>query len=222
MEMYEQVLTQISRQVRGVLHFGAHIGQEASLYERCGIKNVAWVEPNPELLPRLKANVEPLGHRVIPVAVGGFVDVAKTDFHVSSNDGGSSSLHRFSGHEKHYPSITMEKTIQVPRLTIQSIVDQYELYDHNLWYFDIQGGEYDALFFSHAIQWCADFVYAEIQFEKLYEGTQTVVAIDSCLQDFTCLGVMDTGCGWGEAFYQRQRSTAQGMWQRAVHRKECA
>ena len=218
--MYDRIIPKIADQVRGIIHFGAHLGQEAELYERCGIKRVAWVEPNPYVLPSLREKVEPLGHLVIPVAVDYFPSgEGDAPFYVSSNEGQSSSLYTFNTHSKRYPSITMAQTIRVTTRMPLQIVREYELWDCNLWYFDIQGGEYAALKSAHdtATLDSVDFIYAEVQFEPLYMGTHLVGDIDRLLPDFNCRAIMDTGYGWGEAFYERYRHTGVGMLNRAKH-----
>ena len=43
--------------IKGVLHIGAHIGQEFQTYERLGIKNVMFFEPIKNTFNRLKENV---------------------------------------------------------------------------------------------------------------------------------------------------------------------
>lgn len=55
--------------IRGIIHIGAHIGQEAKWYyskvgERC-----VHIECNPRLMPRLEKNVSPFGHTAIQACI---------------------------------------------------------------------------------------------------------------------------------------------------------
>ncbi len=43
--------------IKGVLHIGAHVGQEFGTYQRLGINNVMFFEPVPATFQRLKENV---------------------------------------------------------------------------------------------------------------------------------------------------------------------
>jgi hypothetical protein len=36
--------------ITGVVHVGAHTGQEVEAYEACGIEHVLWIEADPELM----------------------------------------------------------------------------------------------------------------------------------------------------------------------------
>ena len=43
--------------IKGVLHIGAHVGQELGTYQKLGISNVMFFEPVQETFNRLKKNV---------------------------------------------------------------------------------------------------------------------------------------------------------------------
>jgi len=38
--------------LRGVIHVGAHRGEEVFDYEKLGVEQVIWVEPNPDVLKK--------------------------------------------------------------------------------------------------------------------------------------------------------------------------
>lgn len=44
------------RQASGVIHVGAHLGEERDIYASHGL-HVLWVEPNPDLFPILEAAI---------------------------------------------------------------------------------------------------------------------------------------------------------------------
>ena len=50
-----------------------------------------------------------------------------------------------------------------------------------------------------------DYVYAEVNFEELYEGTRLVGDIDALLAEFgfSRVATHDTGYGFGEAIYAK-------------------
>ena len=40
--------------LRGVIHVGAHRGEEVHQYEELGAKKIIWVEPNPDVFKEMK------------------------------------------------------------------------------------------------------------------------------------------------------------------------
>lgn len=203
----EQWLREIKDRITGILHVGAHTGQEAEFYDSIGVKNVIWIEANPELIPRLKANVEPYGHRVIQALVLSGPVGEPMPFYISSNDGESSSYLDFQEHTQHYPDITMVKTIELDTTSLDCLFPNGELKGFNLWVLDVQGCEAALLFGACRSIAFADYVLTEIDFGSLYECGTRPRQIDKELIDFTCDGLWRTPYqyGWGEALYRRFR-----------------
>jgi len=54
-----QLLSQYHFTVRGVIHIGAHHGQEYSMYKDAGIKNIIMIEADPNTFEIMKQNVGP-------------------------------------------------------------------------------------------------------------------------------------------------------------------
>jgi len=193
------------RGVRGILHVGAHRGQEAELYCRRGIDRVLWIEANPDLEEPLTARVKPLGHRVVMAAVGSHCHTGS--FYVTSNDGESSSLLPLGTHATLWPNITVAKTIDTPVRTLDSIHDEHGLTDNNFWVLDVQGGEADVLRGSERSLAIADYVLCEFG-ESLYQGGTTVEELDQLLSDFSAVQAWDSPWGIGEILFCRVRRTA--------------
>jgi hypothetical protein len=56
----------VSKDVNGVIHIGAHTGQEAAWYFASHIaQKVVHIECNPNMIPRLEENVKGFGHVAI-------------------------------------------------------------------------------------------------------------------------------------------------------------
>ena len=53
-----RISEELIKQAKGVLHIGAHIGQEAEFYFKCGVP-VLWFEGNPNVYQILKININP-------------------------------------------------------------------------------------------------------------------------------------------------------------------
>ena len=62
---------------KGIIHLGAHIGQEA---EDCSsVKNVLWIEGNPAIIPELEKNIEKYEGNIAYQALVSDVDGQKID-----------------------------------------------------------------------------------------------------------------------------------------------
>lgn len=200
--MLKQCLEMVKGRVEGVLHVGAHTGQEAPIYKELGIERVVWVEANPELLDELRANVAP--QEVIHATVWGTSQ--QMTFNISSNSGHSSSLLKAGTVKKCYPDIVWdERQIKVTTTTIDKLSKAHDLSRINALVMDIQGAEAEALQGAWRFLRQIDFVYTEINFDSVYHGCPDPSYLESFLPGFTCSALADTTNGWGDAFYHRYR-----------------
>lgn len=168
MTLLEHVVPQLKPLIRGVVHVGAHVANEAAVYE--GIKDVLWVEANPNIFAQLQENVRPHGHRT---ALALLSDKAEwTEFNVMSGDGGCSSARKPTKHLEYYPDITVTRTFPILSTTIDKLLDERGS-DANLLVIDTQGHELDVLrgAVNHIGQF--DFVIAEAYPVAMYEGGAT-------------------------------------------------
>jgi FkbM family methyltransferase len=77
-------------QATGVIHIGANSGQERKLYARHDL-DVLWIEPNPKVFKELQKNIDNLKKQKAFQYLISDDDKDDVDFHISSNDGQSSS-----------------------------------------------------------------------------------------------------------------------------------
>ena len=59
LEWDELVKTYFTKPITGVLHVGAHLAEEAHLYDAYGVENVWWVEGNPKGIDKLTFTLRP-------------------------------------------------------------------------------------------------------------------------------------------------------------------
>src|SRR5689334_5871680 len=100
----------------GVLHLGAHEGEEAESYAKVGIDRVVWLEGNPELVEGLRKRVEPRGHRVFQALVSDRVG-EPVQFHVTNNFQ-SSSILELGTHLEHHPEVHVTHTLDLTTTTV--------------------------------------------------------------------------------------------------------
>lgn len=200
---FSEICRQLNLRPRGVLHVGAHLGEEAQDYVRECVKNVAWIEAQPSLILQLQKSV-PDHHKIICAAVS---DVAgQTLPFFITNNGMSSSLLSLGTHTKHHPTVVVTEEISVKTTTLTDVFRDHKLdpqaYDFiNL---DIQGSELSALKgISDEIWLNITHVYTEVNTEEVYVGGALIGDIDAFLntKDFMRVACVMTEFKWGDALY---------------------
>lgn len=184
----------------GILHCGGNIGEEAKAYDSQGVKDVCWIEANPELIPTLKANVKQYGHKVVEACVSDMQDF-EVVFHISNNAGQSSSFLELGTHKIQHPNVHYVKdiTMKTRRLDTMGCWGGYDFIAC-----DLQGSELKALkglgddlkYFKYA--------YIEVNKNHLYVDCPLIEDIDMYLLGFGFKRVETKwagNTGWGDAFY---------------------
>ena len=198
------LVKELHGKLRGVIHVGAHEGQERDFYQQMGAEFVIWHEANPEIYKRLMDRLSQYPNQYgYNHAVSDFN--GKIKFNVSNNDGSSSSILNLKNHKNYYPHINYEKQIEVDCVTLDEFYVN-ETGNFNALFIDVQGAEYKVLCGAEKLLTNdIDYVYTEVNYEELYEGCATVDGIDKYLNQFGFkrTHMHDTNHGWGDAFYQK-------------------
>ena len=115
-----------ARKSKGVIHVGAHAGQEGWIYAIMGLP-VVWFEPIPEVFRLLENSISKFSRqRAIQTLITDRDDV-EYDFNVSDNQGGSSSIFEFDGHEKMYPGVGTDRVIKMRSITLDTAIDRFAI-----------------------------------------------------------------------------------------------
>lgn len=193
--------------IRGVLHLGAHLGEEAPDYHRMGWRPVHWVEANAYLEPKLKRAVEQFPENHVHIACMAEESGHDAAFNVASN-GQSSSLLPFGTHQQSYPNITYEAVQRVKTTSLSDLAQRLEL-PHNINFLnlDLQGVELAVLRGGVAFLSQVHMIYAEVNEAHLYQGCELLPAMDAFLltQGFSRHDTVFTSAGWGDALYVRDK-----------------
>lgn len=217
------LLTAFRVQARGVLHVGAHLGQERPVYATLGCRRVVWVEANPELAETLRrrAAADPLpglAEDVIEAAASDVDDQVVT-FHVASN-GHSSSLLEFGTHRASYPGISVVNRIDVrTRRMDRVLAERPEVASAlNLAVVDVQGADLLVLRGLGEALGRFDALVVEVNRRPLYVGCGLVWDIDRHLlrAGFVRRHTTYNPAHWGDAVYVRTRLTAPGRLLRRI------
>jgi FkbM family methyltransferase len=136
--------------VDGVIHVGAHRGEEIYDYEKLGAKQIIWIEPNPDVfkeleiaLSRAETSVESYGFCV----AASDSDCEEIDFHICygpdagfmKGNKGCSSLLKPKGRFEEWH----KKTIKVETVKLDTLIstNEFKYSDFQLLDMDTQGAE---------------------------------------------------------------------------------
>lgn len=208
----QEIIQRFDLQIKGVLHIGAHVGQEYPDYVNAGIKNMVFFEPVESNFLKLLENVNPLvdpskGESVwfFGYALGNY-DGKATMFIETANRGMSSSILEPVIHLQLYPYITFPKKEKVTIYKLDSILlDDRKKY--NMINMDVQGYELEVLKGAVESLQYIDIIYTEINTDEIYKNCAKVKELDSFLKEFGFIRVMTKmACdSWGDALYIKEK-----------------
>ena len=185
---------------KGVLHVGAHEGEEWADYRDNDWLPVIWVEGQPELASVLKAKLPKEFNTIIQAYVWDLDNVEMT-FNIANN-GQSSSLLEFGTHSKNYPQIQFDEKISIKTRRLDSVIKATLEYDFiNI---DLQGVELKALIGLGNQLTKAKWIYSEVNKKEVYQNCTNVSDLDFFLKKYGYSRKATRWCigkGWGDALY---------------------
>lgn len=192
----------------GVFHVGASIGQEAESYHMCGVEKMIFIEAIPSVYEDLLKNISRLPLAIAINACIGETDGEWLPFHVSSNNGESSSLFDFDLHAKVHPDVTFLYDIDVETTRLDTLIRDHNinLANYNFLNVDLQGAELLALRSMGEYLRLVEYVYIEVNTAHLYKDCPLIEEIDGYLAQFGFTRKetkMVEGKHWGDAFYAK-------------------
>jgi FkbM family methyltransferase len=137
-DFIDQANLDLVSQSRGVLHIGAHLGQESEDYAIRG-KPVIWVEADPLTFLELNENLSKHKNQyAFNIVLGD--EKREIDFFRASNGKASSSVFSFSK-ENSFKNVTTSEVLRLTmsRLDANFTADELGGFDH--WVIDVQGAE---------------------------------------------------------------------------------
>ena len=185
--------------VKGIIHVGAHYGEEISEYIENGIQDIVLFEPLSECFDvlaqkvmNLNANIE--GHQV---ALGSALGTAT--MYLSDNEKQSSSILKPKVHLTHHPHVKFNGTEEVE----VDLLDNFDTKDYNFLNMDVQGYELEVLKGATETLKRVDYVYCEVNRDEVYEGNAYVEELDEFLSSYGMERVETSWEGqiWGDALY---------------------
>lgn len=184
----------------GVLHVGAHEGEELDSYTKNGWLPITWVEAQPTKIEFLLEKLPKESNFIIQAAVW---DKSGEKLMLKiTNNTESTSLLDLDTHSTRHPEVFVESTHEVTTSTLDNLRLPTKV---NYLSLDIQGSELKALQgFEFGIS-DIDWIYTEVNKEALYKGCAIVDDLDTFLEKrgFKREITVWTKFGWGDALYIR-------------------
>jgi FkbM family methyltransferase len=189
--------------IKGVLHIGAHVGQEFGTYQRLGIENVMFFEPVPSTFQRLKENVGNGKAILINTALGNMIGEVEM-FTETVNQGQSSSVLEPEHHLVQHPNIQFNGRQKVAITKLDTFIGDKDNY--NFINIDVQGYELEVFKGGSEYLKTIDYVMTEVNRAELYKGCARIEELDAFLGGYGFDRVETTWDGgtWGDAFYVKR------------------
>lgn len=195
-----EINTKLSKPINGVLHIGAHYGEENRIYDNLRIQNRIYFEP---LLSNFNVLKQHVGDWPCYNFALGEESMQAEMFVESANKGQSSSLLQPGTHIQQYPHIQFNQTELVEVKRLDDI-----LFDRSLFNFisiDVQG--YELKVFKGAVETLShiDYIMSEVNRDEVYINCAKVWELDEFLGNFGFKRTITTwdGLTWGDAFYEK-------------------
>lgn len=191
--------------IKGVVHIGAHYGEEIQEYVDNGIQKITVFEPLSEnfdvLSQRLQnVNADIQGYQV---ALGSKKGTAT--MYLSSNEAQSSSILKPKEHLEHHPDVSFDGTEEVE----VDILDTFDIGESNFINIDVQGYELEVFKGGQKTLEQIDYVYCEVNRGEMYEGNPMVEELDEFLNEYGFERVEthwpETWYKWGDALYIKKK-----------------
>ena len=170
----DKVVRRYRLRVRGIVHVGGHLGQEAETYARMGADRQLWIEPQLAVFEELRRRLASYDRaECVRVACGAIAGEAT--LHVTgANTGASSSLLEPAASSRASFGLEVVDRVTVPVEPLDEIVgarrDRFG--DSNLLVLDVQGYELEVLRGARGtLSQQIDCVVSEVSRVPIYEGS---------------------------------------------------
>ena len=180
--------------IKGIVHIGAHYGEELQDYVDSGIQEMVVFEPLScnfnilqEKVKNVNANIQ--GHQV---ALGSKKGTAT--MYLSSNSAQSSSILKPKQHLELHPDVTFNGTEEVE----VDLLDNYSVGECNFINIDVQGYELEVFRGGKKTLEQIDYIYCEVNRGEVYEGNAFIEEIDEYLSTY---GFERVETKWPESYY---------------------
>lgn len=201
----DRIIKEYNINIKGVIHIGAHYGQEYKDYIRNNINNIIFFEP-------LKNNYKELLNNIVlsdtikayNIALGNMTGTIEM-FVETVNQGMSSSILKPEIHLTQYPNIIFNNKELVNIDKLDNI--EIDRNNFNMINIDVQGYEMEVFKGSLKTLNDIDIIYSEVNRDEVYEKCCKVDELDIFLNEYGFNRVLTSWDGntWGDALYIKRK-----------------
>lgn len=195
------LVTTYNLSLKGVIHVGAHYGQEYNTYKELNINKMMFFEPTPETFAILKDNIKQDPDVTLYNIALGNKKSKELMFVEKNNSGQSNSLLEPNIHTLQYPHIVFKEKIEIEVDLLDNISFNRE--EYNFMNLDVQGYELEVLKGSSQTLQSVDYIMTEINRAYVYKDCALEQDLDAFLSVYNFKRVETDWMGgtWGDAFY---------------------
>jgi FkbM family methyltransferase len=209
----EELVRNYNMNINGVIHIGAHYGDEYERFCGVGVTDFLMFEPNPDSFNILKGHVGDKDNVTLEnIALGHIKKDACKMYVETANKGMSCSLMKPMKHLEMYPNITFDSTIEVNQTSLDRYFDEtdMDIGKYNMINIDVQGYELEVFKGAISSLQNIDYIMTEVNLDELYEGCPLMEHLDEFLGDlFGFKRVAEKIVGnktWGDALYIKENN----------------
>ena len=193
--------------IKGIVHIGAHYGEEIQEYVENGIQKITVFEPLSQNFNILAERMQEVNADIQGYQVALGSEKGTATMHLSSNEAQSSSILKPKQHLELHPDVLFEGTEDVE----VSLLDEYDVGDANFINIDVQGYELEVFKGSTETLKQIDYIYCEVNRDEVYEGAPMVEELDEFLGEYGFERVEtkwpETYYTWGDALFIKKEKT---------------
>ncbi len=200
---FNHLVIKYNMKINGVLHIGAHYGEEHSLYKMNNINKIVYFEP-------LKSNFEVLKSNVVDDSILYNIALGQEEkeiemFVETANNGQSSSILEPVLHLNQYPHITFDSKENVMMKRLDDVIDNSNG-EYNFINIDVQGYELEVFKGSTKTLENVDYIIAEINRDEVYKNCAKINELSEFLGNYGFVLVEESWDGgtWGDGLFVKQ------------------
>jgi FkbM family methyltransferase len=198
---FTNIVKKYNMNISGIIHIGAHQGQEVRDYVENGYQDIIMFEPLNENFRILEENLKDMNANITAHQVALGNEEKNVVMYLSDNGLLSSSVLKPKVHLQLHPSVGFPTTEEVEMKRLDSFVEETK--NFNFINMDVQGYELEVLKGGMETLKHIDYVYCEVNRDELYEGNVFIEDLDKFLADYSMERVETDWAGtlWGDALY---------------------
>ena len=203
---FTTMVNKYNMDIKGIIHVGAHHGQEIEEYIDNGVQDIIMFEPVAHNFQVLEEKMSDLNANIQAYQVAlGNEKKENVLMYLSDNNLISSSVLKPKVHLQLHPGVGFPGREEVEMDRLDNFAEETTKF--NFINMDVQGYELEVLKGGAETLKHVDYVYCEINRDELYEGNAFVEDLDVFLAEYDMERVETDWSGtlWGDALYIRKK-----------------